>query len=92
LAKFLAAPVWVTLVAVLAACTPEADCRSGLQQVRPRVAGAMGTGAHPEAIEQINQASIELALAEELAAAGDFQGCIDKVEAARVLLNKSQRS
>jgi len=77
---------------LLAGCGPEAECRSGIKQLRPRVEGAINTGAHPEANEQISQAYTDLGLAEELAAAGDFAGCIGKVESARVLLNKSQRT
>jgi len=81
------------LMAVLASgCSPEADCRNGIKQVRPRVDGAIGTGAHAEAREQITQAMLELEQAEELAAAGDFAGCLDRLESARVLLNKSQRT
>ena len=77
---------------LLAACGPEADCRSGIKQLRPRVEGAVNAGAYPEAREQISQAYTDLSQAEELAAAGDFAGCIEKVNSARVLLNKSQRS
>jgi hypothetical protein len=91
-ARILAAPVLVAVLSALTGCTPEADCRSGLQQLRPRVEGAIGKGAYPEATEQINQAYTEFGDAEELAAAGDFQGCLEKIEAARVLLNKSQRN
>jgi len=81
------------LIAVLAAgCSPEQDCRNGIKQVRPRVDGAIGTGAHAEAREQITQAMLDLQQAEELAAAGDFEGCLAELESARVLLNKSQRT
>lgn len=81
------------LVAVLAAgCNPEADCRRGIQQVRPRVEGAVNAGAHAEAREQITQAYTDFGQAEELLAAGDYEGCLTKLESARVLLNKSQRT
>ena len=79
-------------VALAAACGPEADCRDGIKQLRPRVIGAIGTGAYPEANEWINQAYTDLGLAEELAKAGNFPACVEKVESARVLLNKSQRT
>ena len=77
---------------LLAGCSPEADCRSGIKQVKPRVYGAINTGVNPEANEQISQAYTDLGQAEELAAAGDFTGCLAKLESARVLLNKSQRN
>jgi hypothetical protein len=81
------------LVVVLAAgCSPERDCREGIKQVRPRVEGAIGTGAHAEAREQITQAYTDFGQAEELMAAGDYEGCLAKLESARVLLNKSQRT
>jgi hypothetical protein len=86
-------PLWLAAVLALAAgCTPEADCRSGIERLQPRVDGAIGTGAHAEATEQISQAYTDLGLARELAAAGDFEGCLAKLESARVLLNKSQRT
>lgn len=77
---------------LLAGCTPEKDCRDGIQQLRPRVEGAFGTGMHAEATEQINQAMRNLSTAEELAKAGDFPGCVEKIKEARVLLNRSQRT
>jgi len=79
-------------MALTAACGPEADCRDGIKQLRPRVDGAIGTGTHAEANEQISQAYTDLGRAEDLAKAGDFPGCVERVEAARVLLNKSQRT
>ncbi len=79
-------------MALTSGCGPEKDCRDGIQQLRPRVEGAIGTGAHPEANEQINQAYMDLGRAEELAKSGDFPACVEKVESARVLLNKSQRT
>ncbi len=87
-----------TRIALLAAalaiggCTPEADCRSGLKQLRPRVEGAVNAGEHAEAREQISQAYTDLTAAEEAAAAGDFATCLDRIDSARVLLNKSQRT
>lgn len=74
-----------------AGCSPEKDCRDGIQQVRPRVEGAIGQGAHPQANEQISQAYVNVDEAERKLKAGDFQGCLAKLEEARVLLNKSQR-
>jgi hypothetical protein len=81
------------LAAALAAagCTPEKDCRSGLQQLRPRVEGAVNTGPDAEAQQQISQAYADLTAAEEAAARGDFAACNQKIESARVLINKSQR-
>lgn len=77
---------------VAAGCGPEADCRSGLKQLRPRVEGSVNAGEYPEAREQISQAYSDLTAAEEAAAQGDFAACIQKIESARVLLNKSQRN
>ena len=79
-------------ITLAAGCGPEKDCRDGIKQLRPRVEGAIGTGAYAEASEQISQAYTDLGLAEERAKAGDFAGCIAKLESARVLLNKSQRN
>jgi len=79
-------------VALIAGCGPEADCRDGLKLLQPRVDGAIGTGTHGEANEQISQAYSDFELAKEKAAAGDFAGCIEKIDSARVLLNKSQRT
>jgi hypothetical protein len=84
----------VLLCAALAAtgCGPEADCKSGLKQLRPRVEGAVNAGEHAEAREQISMAYAEMVAAEDAAAAGDFAGCVARIESARVLLNKSQRT
>jgi hypothetical protein len=85
--------LWLLLAAALAAgCSPEADCRNGIKQVRPRVDGAVGSGAQGEARDEITQAYVDLGQAEELAASGDFAGCLARLESARVLLNKSQRT
>jgi len=75
-----------------AGCGPETDCRDGIRQLQPRIDGAIGTGEHLEANEQISQAYTDLGQAGELAAAGDFSGCVEKLESARVLLNRSQRT
>ena len=77
---------------VAAGCGPEADCKSGLKQLRPRVEGAVNTGEHPEAREQISLAYSDMIAAEDAAKAGDFAECIARIESARVLLNKSQRN
>ena len=77
---------------LLAGCSPERDCRDAIKLAKPRVYGAINTGANQEANEQISQAYADVAEAEELAVAGDFKGCIEKVNSARVLLNKSQRN
>lgn len=85
---------WVLLAGVVlaAGCNPETDCREGLKQLKPRVEGAIGTGAHPEANEQISQAYTDMMEAEARAAQGDFPGCLEEIEQARVMLNKSQRT
>jgi hypothetical protein len=75
----------------LAGCGAEADCTSGLKQLRPRVEGSVNAGAYPEAREQISLAYSDMVAAEDAAAAGDFAGCVEKIESARVRLNKSQR-
>ena len=88
-----ATPFWLPAVLSLAAgCTVEADCRTGIERLQPRVDGAINTGAHAEANEQISQAYTDLGLAREAAAAGDFEECLARLESARVLLNKSQRT
>jgi hypothetical protein len=88
-----ATPLWLPAALLLAAgCTVEADCRTGIERLQPRIDGAIGTGAHTEANEQISQAYTDLGLARELAQAGDFEGCLARLESARVLLNKSQRT
>jgi hypothetical protein len=74
-----------------AGCGPEADCKSGIKLMRPRVDGALGKGLYPEATEQINQAYADVDEAERRLKAGDFEGCLARLESARVLLNKSQR-
>jgi len=72
-------------------CTPEMDCKAGIKQVRPRVDGALGKGIDATSTEQINQAFADVDEAERLLKAGDFEGCLARLESARVLLNKSQR-
>jgi hypothetical protein len=89
--KLLARVLLAGGVALGAGCGPEQDCRDGIKQLQPRVDGAIGTGATPEANEQISQAYAGLNSAEELAKAGDFPACVERLEAVRVLLNKSQR-
>ena len=85
---------WALLAAVVlaAGCSPEKDCRDGIKQLKPRVEGAIGTGEHAEANLQISQAYTDMMEAEAKAANGDFPGCLEEIEQARVLLNKSQRT
>lgn len=92
MAKSRVVPTLLAGLVLLAGCSPEADCRSGLKQLQPRVEGAIGKGAHAEAVEQINQAYADFTRAEEFAAARDYPACLEKIESARVLLNKSQRN
>ena len=82
----------VAAIVLAAACSPEKDCRDGVKQLKPRIEGAIGTGAHPEANQQINDAYTDMMEAEALLAQGDFPGCLAELESARVLLNKSQRT
>ena len=86
--------LWMLLaaMALLSGCSPERDCQDGLKRLKPRVEGALGTGAHAEAIAQINQAYSDMADAERLAAQGQFEACLAKIDSARALLNKSQRT
>ena len=77
---------------VAAGCGPEHTCREGLRQLAPRIEGSVNAGEYAEAREQIAQARVEMTLAEEAAAQGDFETCVAKVESARVLLNRSQRN
>ena len=83
---------WLVVLALVAGCTAERECRTGIERMQPRIDGAIGTGAHAEANEQISQAYTDLGLARELEKAGDYQGCLARLESARVLLNKSQRT
>lgn len=85
---------WALLAAVVLApgCSVEADCQTGLKQLKPRVEGAIGTGTHQEANLQISQAYTDMMEAEAKAGAGDFAGCLEEIEQARVLLNQSQRT
>lgn len=85
----LAVRIGIAAVAgLVAACSPEKECRDGVQEMKRRTESFVGVN-QPEdvqkAVEQVNSAETQLAT-------GNFQGCRESLSQARTLLNRSQRT
>ena len=85
--------LWLACAVALAGCgTPEAQCREGVTQMKGRLVGVVGSGEHKEAGDPIVQASTQLDMAQTQLATGHYDGCLESLDEARALLNRSQRT
>jgi hypothetical protein len=76
------------LAALVAACSPEKECRDGVQDMKRRIESFVGVNQPDDVqktIELVNSAETQLAT-------GNFEGCRESLSEARALLNRSQRT
>jgi len=74
--------------AVAAGCsTPEVECRTGVDEMKAKLVGIVGSGEHKQADDPYVRAHTELDIAQTRLATGHFEGCIENLEAARKLLD-----
>lgn len=81
-----AARIAVIALPVLALCAcgdPQTHCRDGMEQMKARLAGVVGSREHKDKNSLMVQAHTHLDIAQTMLATGNYKGCPDKIYAAK---------